>query len=261
MKYKHIFLLVSIVFSLCFVITMYPAQAQSRDVIYLKNGSIIKGEIIEQVPNTLIKIQTADGSIFNCSYSDIEKITKELNEPKMKNVSMNFPTSKGSVWIFGDLKFTSKGGDLNESGGKRYVNIDLEPTIAYFVIPGLAIGLNVPINIASQGDYSSTMWGLAPALIYVIGGDEPKSHVKGSTYPFLVAAGMFGSQSEKRGTYSTTSSSISGFSFGGGICQMLSESFGLNMRITYNYYSMSPESGSSVTGNDIDMEIGLIGVL
>jgi hypothetical protein len=260
MKYKQIFFFVSIVFSLCFLFTMYTAQAQSKDVVYLKNGSVIKGEIIEQVPNSLIKIQTADGSIFNCSYSDIEKITKESIEPKMKNTSVSSPTNKGSVWIFGDLKFTSKGGEINESGGKRYVTIDLAPTIAYFIVPGLALGMNVQINIASQGDNSNTMWGLAPALIYVIGGDEPKNHIKGSTYPYLVAAGLFGSETFKRGTYST-SSSISGFSFGGGICQMLTESFGFNMRITYNYYSISPESGSSGTGNDIDMEIGLIGIL
>jgi hypothetical protein len=41
------------------------SQSQSRDVIYLKNGSIIKGEIIEQIPNNLIKVQTADGSIIS----------------------------------------------------------------------------------------------------------------------------------------------------------------------------------------------------
>jgi len=34
------------------------------DVVYLKNGSVITGSIIEQIPNETIKIQTRDGSVF-----------------------------------------------------------------------------------------------------------------------------------------------------------------------------------------------------
>lgn len=37
---------------------------QYVDVVYLKNGSIIRGMIIEQIPNVSLKIQTKDGSIF-----------------------------------------------------------------------------------------------------------------------------------------------------------------------------------------------------
>lgn len=47
------------------------------DVVYLKNGSIIRGIIIEQVPNVSIKIQTADGSVFFYKMEEVEKITKE----------------------------------------------------------------------------------------------------------------------------------------------------------------------------------------
>jgi hypothetical protein len=47
------------------------------DVLYLKNGSIIKGLIIEQIPNTSVKIKTADGSIFVHVMDDVIKITKE----------------------------------------------------------------------------------------------------------------------------------------------------------------------------------------
>ena len=47
------------------------------EVVYLKNGSIIKGVIIEQVPNVSLKIKTSDGSLIICQMSDVEKITKE----------------------------------------------------------------------------------------------------------------------------------------------------------------------------------------
>ena len=47
------------------------------DVLYLQNGSIIRGMIIEQIPNVKIKIQTSDGSIFVHSIDQVLKITKE----------------------------------------------------------------------------------------------------------------------------------------------------------------------------------------
>lgn len=53
------------------------AQSDLEDVVYLKNGSIIRGVIIEQVPNKSIKIQTRDGNIFAYAIEEVERITKE----------------------------------------------------------------------------------------------------------------------------------------------------------------------------------------
>lgn len=47
------------------------------DVVYLKNGSIIRGIITEVHPNVQIKIKTQDGSIFVFQMDEIEKMTKE----------------------------------------------------------------------------------------------------------------------------------------------------------------------------------------
>jgi nitrogen regulatory protein PII len=47
------------------------------DVVYLKNGGILVGNIIEQIPNESLKIQTKDGSVFVYSMSDIARIAKE----------------------------------------------------------------------------------------------------------------------------------------------------------------------------------------
>ncbi len=48
-----------------------------QEVIYLNNGSVIRGIIIEQVPNNFVKIQTTDGNIFVYGMKDVLKITKE----------------------------------------------------------------------------------------------------------------------------------------------------------------------------------------
>lgn len=55
-----------------------PLVAQDRvDVVYLKNGSVVRGTIVEQVPNESIKLETADGSIFVFKMSEVERIVRE----------------------------------------------------------------------------------------------------------------------------------------------------------------------------------------
>ena len=68
-----------IVFVLALVLSCMISMAQNntRDVVYLKNGSIIKGEIIELSSNENIKIQTVDGSVYVYPFDQVEKIEKE----------------------------------------------------------------------------------------------------------------------------------------------------------------------------------------
>jgi hypothetical protein len=57
--------------------TQTNAQSNYEDVVYLKSGSVVRGVIIEQIPNETIKIQTADRNIFVYNMGDVIKITKE----------------------------------------------------------------------------------------------------------------------------------------------------------------------------------------
>ncbi|MCQ2278822.1 MAG: hypothetical protein MJZ62_05915 [Bacteroidales bacterium] len=49
----------------------------TKDVVKLKNGSIVKGTITEMVPNKSIKLSTSDGSVFVYSMEEIEEVYKE----------------------------------------------------------------------------------------------------------------------------------------------------------------------------------------
>lgn len=60
-----------------FSISVLMAQSGTRDVVYFKNGSVIKGTILEMVLDKSIKIQTRDGSIFVYPMSEVERISKE----------------------------------------------------------------------------------------------------------------------------------------------------------------------------------------
>lgn len=70
---KKVFLilvLLSIHISTCFAQDWY-------EVVYLKDGSIIKGLIVKQKPNAYIRIQDLEGNITIIDYLQIDKITKE----------------------------------------------------------------------------------------------------------------------------------------------------------------------------------------
>lgn len=59
------------------------ASAQGyRDVVYLKNGSVVRGLIVEQVPNESLRIQMADGSVFAYKMKDVERIAKEFYDDR-----------------------------------------------------------------------------------------------------------------------------------------------------------------------------------
>lgn len=83
-------LLLSLVLALSSLVMF--AQNNMHEVVYLKNGSVIKGVILEQVPNESIKVQTADGSIFVYPMADVEKISKEVTETQVQqstSISIN----------------------------------------------------------------------------------------------------------------------------------------------------------------------------
>lgn len=55
-----------------------PAEAQDRrDVVYLKNGSVVRGVIFEQVPGEYLRIETAAGNVFVFQMVEVERIERE----------------------------------------------------------------------------------------------------------------------------------------------------------------------------------------
>jgi hypothetical protein len=78
MKVRGVFP-VGIVLMLLLGVSSSFAQ-QYEDVVYLKNGGVRRGLILEQIPGELVKLKTKYGEIFVISMSDISKIVKEEEE-------------------------------------------------------------------------------------------------------------------------------------------------------------------------------------
>ena len=146
---KKLFSLISVAI---FMLVSFTVNAQNNeDVVYLKNGSVIRGVIIEQVPYQTLKIQTKDGNIFVYNFSDIEKMTKERpidtqnlyssNNDRTPNVSQStqFNKPKGYFGLV-ELGFAPS---VNS-----YESLRIGATIinGYRILPQFAIGAGVGLQ-------------------------------------------------------------------------------------------------------------------
>ncbi len=68
-----------------FSVTVFT-QTSTVDILYLKNGSIIRGQVIELSLDN-IKIKTSDGSLFVYTLADLEKMVKEITTLDPASVS------------------------------------------------------------------------------------------------------------------------------------------------------------------------------
>lgn len=71
--------LITLVFLLGFHVSNLMAQ-EYRDVVFLKNGSVIKGFYNEIYTDDSLRMKTIDGGYLVCAFSDIKRIVKEKNE-------------------------------------------------------------------------------------------------------------------------------------------------------------------------------------
>ena len=71
-----------IVFIICMVLcnSLLAFAQNNQEIVYLKNGDKVKGIIIEEIPNTSIKVKTSNGSILVYSIHEIEKIISPEDE-------------------------------------------------------------------------------------------------------------------------------------------------------------------------------------
>lgn len=78
---KYLFASIVLILS----ISSIYAQKQ-KDVLYLKNGSIIYGNLVE-IGSYNYKIKTSDGSIFNFTADEVEKFIKEATSQDNRKIS------------------------------------------------------------------------------------------------------------------------------------------------------------------------------
>lgn len=136
---KSLFSIILFLFS----IIIYSQNA--TETVYLKNGSIIKGIIIEQIPGESLKLMTKDKNVFVYNYDEVEKITKEV--PRSYSGISTYPHYRGFV----DFGYSiGVGSDIDDTG-----RIDFTTSHGVQVNPYLYVGLGAGVNYYSEAENAS----------------------------------------------------------------------------------------------------------
>ena len=140
---RHLTLLLLTLVSFCI-----SAEAQKQvEVVYLKNGSMIKGTVLEQnYSSNTIKVQTYDGSVFVYQMSDVEKVAKEATQSK-DNRYDNTNDENDIVYPNRGFRFIM-GVNTGASIADEYWKTCYYATWGGQIIPQLYIGAGVQLGVA-----------------------------------------------------------------------------------------------------------------
>ena len=190
------------------------AQRNMQDVVYLKNGGIIRGLIIEQMPGVSLKIQTSDGSVFVYKMEEIEKMTKEGANHMRPNYGGGY----------GDYEWTRK-----------------EPAVSWllsFLIPGVGQMYNGQVG-KGVGMLLGYMGSIGTAL-YV---DDLDSEIRLGLA--AVSLGIWIWSQIDAPVYASRRNHEAGFAFN------LGENSQLALSPSVNYLSIPSESGNNTLSSGI----------
>ncbi|MFN8288115.1 MAG: hypothetical protein U0V74_15270 [Chitinophagales bacterium] len=127
-------------------------QSDYRDVVYFKDGRIIKGVINEQTPGVSIKLQTAESedSVTEYSLSEIDRIKREKIQVQKASSAFNLDSATkkrlaGYIDIGGLFGFKA-----NDENGRfyKYTNnyFTITATGGYYVSRSLFLGAGAAIE-------------------------------------------------------------------------------------------------------------------
>jgi len=217
-------------------------QTEYNEVFYLKNGSIIKGIIIETIPNKSFKIQTKDGNIFVFTIDEIEKITKEKTEAILINNDNAYAnerilelrtfdqTIKGTIYLGGEIYFI-----YYASHSYSYNQLSFAPIVGYFFTDNLLLGISLSYSYYKD---NRTSWGFFNIR-------ESNSQSQFGIGPIIRY--YFGSGANKPFTYSiigySTSKSYWNVTFGLGIGYSIAISKNVAVNPVVQYDFVIPEGG------------------
>ncbi len=150
--------------------TTWAQTSGFKDIIHLKNGSIIKGKILEDIPGETMKIQTAGGNTFVYKYADIEKTAKERVRENVPAVSDSEPATSYNepAWTDNDTRPNSQTTRRGYHGmidfGPQYASVDghnayggeLSTTHGFQIFNCLFAGLGTGVSYYHVDDMSES---------------------------------------------------------------------------------------------------------
>lgn len=143
-------LLILFMLSLCAMLT--PAQAQ--DVVYLRNGSVIKGTIVEHIPNQMVRIETSEGNVHEFTIDEVERMVFTPQVTPYQAVSSSISPNSGDYLKKGFRAFVEFAADIQtDAETPDYYNgfISLPLTVGYQANKFFFVGAGIAPGITSNG--------------------------------------------------------------------------------------------------------------
>jgi hypothetical protein len=130
--------------------TTLSAQVNYSEVVYLKNGSIVHGTIIELVPNETIKIKTVNNDVILFKMDEIQKITREestsMNTQRDRVTDENVKTHGFTNMI----EFVYGNAEASDLVSAYYAfdkpSLGIVTVNGYMFNPHLSVGLGIGIH-------------------------------------------------------------------------------------------------------------------
>lgn len=135
---------------LFFAVVGLSMTISAKDVVFLKDGRAIKGEIIEFIPGLSLKIETPEGCTFDYSMSNVERVGKE-KDVKQKGIDLKISEnglSRGYKCFF-DIGYNvqvEEGCDVNLMQFTTSHGYQFNP---YFYLGG---GLSFYLNVTTASE-------------------------------------------------------------------------------------------------------------
>lgn len=169
--------IVTFILTFFFSLTLF-AQGSKRDLVYLKNGSIIRGTIILQDPGKMIKLKTPDRNLWVFAYDQVDSIARvvKVKSPQkagyfnlteigvLAGNSANYKKNPFTLLNISSWKFKN-GFSTGIGVGVEFFNETYLPVVAdfrYFIRKSGAMPF-----VSLQGGYSIPLGGTYSQQVYV----------------------------------------------------------------------------------------------
>jgi len=138
---------------------------EMEDVLYLKNGTVVRGMIVEQIPNQQVRIRTRDGSTYVYTFDLIARIAREPAAQEPTTVVPQMKHARKGFWIGFGGGFGSLGvedGDTRESSGAA--TFKLGGTLSQSLLLGVQVDAWTKTVDSFEGSATLT-FGTVTALV------------------------------------------------------------------------------------------------
>lgn len=141
--------------------TLLAQKKNWQDVVYLHNGSILRGYLTDDSTEEIIKLEITGKNLFVFSKAEVSRVTREYTRSDFK-----YPYTKGYQNIT-ELGISVGNASAGEFGFARKIDISTNTFNGYLFNPHLALGFStgvdtydqltyLPVGIGLRGDFTKT---------------------------------------------------------------------------------------------------------